>query len=310
VGSRTKLFCVVPTDLADELHDVLCEHFHHEDVDVVVERRGDDRRGGERRSDRGTPGRRAALQRASVVASWAPPLPPAARPYGDRLIFVERLVLLPLDAEDRDTNDIIGRIHGGEERAFEDLYLRYFDRIYAYARVALGNAHEAEDLTQQVFLRTLENLHRVEVRPAHPFRHWLFRVAHNQVVNHVRKHRRVELVDPARMDREREGAADVVALSLSWLSDEDLMRLVERLPLAQRQVLVLSCGGGLTLAEIAQITDRTPDAVRQQQSRALRFLEQRMVALGRSPQRWRGEPSTVLLRQATVLRARRFRLVL
>jgi len=86
------------------------------------------------------------------------------------------------------------------------------------------------------------------------------------------------------------------------------MLFVERLPLPQRQVLLLRFMLDLNANEIAEILERTPENVRILQHRALRFLEQRLVALGRSPRNTRPSRMSHYLRPANVLRARRFAL--
>src|SRR5579875_2656886 len=72
--------------------------------------------------------------------------------------------------------------------AFSILYERYCDRIYRYTLVCTGNADDAADLTQQVFLHALKALQ--QYRPNRgSFQAWLLRIAHNVAVNFIRRHR-------------------------------------------------------------------------------------------------------------------------
>jgi RNA polymerase sigma-70 factor (ECF subfamily) len=214
-------------------------------------------------------------------------------------------------AEDIDTARLVTRFQAGEREAFAAIYERYFDRVYGYVRVAFQDKHEAEDAAQQVFVQALEALPRYE-RRRQPFRAWLFTIVRNYTLGELRKRARLEVVDPAELDQRREANGETVedASVLEWISDADLLLFTERLPLPQRQVLVLRYTLDLTDREIATVMGRTPVDVRTLQHRALRFLEKRLSAIGRGPQAtasardkgaWQRR-----LRQAPVLRGRRF----
>jgi RNA polymerase sigma-70 factor (ECF subfamily) len=302
------VYCLVPPDLADDLHDLLCGHFRDDpSVRVVVDRRGDDRGGAapaQRNGD--TPD-----QRAPLVAAAAPALPPAAARHASRLRFVERTEMLAPAEEDQDTNALVRRAQDGDPEAFAALYVRYFDRVYAYLRVALRDPHEAEDIAQQAFLQAFNHLGRYEVRPDQPFRPWLFRIARNHLLNHLSKRSPALMEDPARAsDRLAFGRSDpeVVESTLAWMSDSEVALFVERLPLAQRQVLTLRHMIGLSIEETAAVLGRTPGSVRQLDFRARRYLEARLTALGLKPMRVQHAPSWAVMRQMRVLRQRRFAL--
>jgi RNA polymerase sigma-70 factor (ECF subfamily) len=318
---RPVVYCILPRELASKLRESLRLFYTSEPaIRVVVERREIDRRtrpnrrmddravGTERRLVRSKHGRRVADRRAMVVAVSQPPVPRLARRHADRLLFVERIEPTRLDAEDIDTNRIIARVQAGDGSAFGQLYLRYFDRLYSYAHVALREPYSAEDVTQQSFLRALEALPGFEIRPDSAFRAWLFRIARNETLQLMRKHGRLVLEEPERVNERLASVGEDAASVLSWISDDELLMFVERLPLAPRQALMLYYRLGFTVEEIAVILDRTPESVRQLRSRALRFLADRLTALGHKPDRAQHQPMLVVLRHATVLRSRRFSL--
>ena len=70
--------------------------------------------------------------------------------------------------------------------ALTQLYEENFDRIYRYIVLKIGDRTEAEDMTQQVFLNALKSISSFKWKGM-PFSAWLFRIAHNQIVDYLRK---------------------------------------------------------------------------------------------------------------------------
>jgi RNA polymerase sigma-70 factor (ECF subfamily) len=324
---RTIVYCVVPVDLAPKLHELLRRHFRADPaIEVVVESRSHERRSGverrvaapdarrilaseERRVIRSVSGRRVADRRAASVRVDGPPLPRKARPYRERLAFVELIAPAGQELEDLDTARLVTRIQAGDRDGFALLYMRYFDRVYSYLNILLGDPHAAEDAAQQVFLQLLQALPGYE-RRRQPFRAWLFVIVRNLALKQLRKSGRLEVVDPVELNRRRELSVDDSDLrALEWVSDRDLTLLVERLPLAQRQVLMLRFMLGLQHREIASVLGRSETDVTVLQSRALRFLRERLTALGRAPEHGRRSRMTNRAQKAHVLRRRRFALL-
>src|SRR5207253_2062787 len=125
----------------------------------------------------------------------------------------------------------VRRAQDGEADALTYLFEANFDRVYRYAYVRLQNHAEAEDVTQQVFERMLESISRYEPRGA-PFVSWLFRIAHNLVVDHVRRarsgERAVAAVQAGSLPEDPEGDA------LVRLEGSELRCLLEKLNDSQR----------------------------------------------------------------------------
>ena len=319
----SRIYCVVPWELAAELHEDLRVHFREDpNVEVVVERRRRERRvGSQRRHDeldalndrrliRNQDGRRVGDRRAAVAAVEPPTLPAGMHPYLEEIVFVERLEPSGQHYEDLDTARLVTRHQAGDKEVFAELYMRYFDRVYSYLRLALDDEHAAEDTTQQVFLKVMEALPRYE-RRTQPFRAWLFTIVRNHALRYLEKRGRMEIVDPVELTDRREDTTDpepAEALgALGWITDREILMLIERLPVAQRQVLMLRYMMDLTTTDIAAVLGRSNEDVRALQSRALRFLQQRLTALGRTPHT--RQPTIQMTRRragAPVLRARRF----
>ncbi len=160
-----------------------------------------------------------------------------------------------------------------DSAAFGALYERYVGRIYSYVYHRTGNASDAEDLTERVFLQALTHLSGYTDRGL-PFTVWLYRIAHNVVANWYRdRHRHLALpMDDARVAGEEEGEA-----ALETVEDVALLRkAMAQLPLDRQQLLLLRFSEDLSHAEIAKIMGRTEGAVKALLHRTLRSLKEDM----------------------------------
>jgi RNA polymerase sigma-70 factor (ECF subfamily) len=324
--ARPVVYCLIPLELAGQLHEVLRRHFVGDPaVEVIVERRGAERRLAEdrrqirqpaseeagRRRIRSVTGRRVGDRRAPLIAVVPDrPLPRRARPHLAEISFVERLEPSTQALEDRDSARLVMRIQAGDAEAFSALYMRYFDRVYDYLRIALRDSHTAEDGVQQVFMKAFESIDRYEWRGT-AFRAWLFTIARNVALMQLRAGGRTEVTDPIELNHQHGQSSDAVSSAevLDWISNRELMMFIERLPLPQRQVLVLRYVLDLRISEVAQVMGRSANDISQLHSRALSFLRARLSALGSAPdrhhQRVRARRRVV---QAWVLRSRRYAL--
>jgi len=309
------------------LYDHLRRHFADQPgIEVIVQRRVTDRRRGadrrqgvipvaaDRRLIRNADGRRIGEQRASAFAAAVPALPRRARAHVQHLSFVETVRLTSEQREDDDTGRLVTRIQSGDRDAFELLYLRYFDRVYAHVQMLLRDPHETEDTTQQVFLNLLSGIARYERRGA-PFRAWLFTIVRNLCVDRLRSMSKLDVVDPHEHMRSLEADSSSMGefnAVLGQITDRDLLLFIERLPLVQRQVLMLRYMLDLGYGEIGAILERSPNEVRKIQQRAVSFLRARLSSVGarsraplsRRPASWRRRPTLLV-----VIRARRYALL-
>lgn len=153
-----------------------------------------------------------------------------------------------------DDERLAQRIATGDERALETLYRRYHQGVYRYALTLVRSEQDALDATQEAFLRAIAAL-RDDRRNA-PLRPWLFRIAHNESVNILRRRRRdVPAAEPEEQAApqapgERPDLGQLVA---------DLDRLTER----QRAALVMRELNGLSHADIAAALSISANAAKQ-----------------------------------------------
>lgn len=176
---------------------------------------------------------------------------------------------------------LVLRGQAGDRQAFGQLYQNHIEAVYAYIALRVRDAALAEDLTQDVFVSAWRSL--AGFRWQGSLAPWLMRIAHNRIANHWRTQgRRPEQVslpggdDP---DDPRPEFADSATPSDDadlGLGSADLSRAMERLTDLQRQVIALRFGAGLSLAETADMLQRTQNAVKNLQHNALANLRRHL----------------------------------
>jgi RNA polymerase sigma-70 factor (ECF subfamily) len=154
-----------------------------------------------------------------------------------------------------------------DARRFGDLYESNFERVYAFIVRRVGDRHEAEDLTSEVFHLALKNIGRFEWRGV-PFAAWLYRIAANEIADRSQKNARQPRLDPT--DDPREPCVEEIE------NRARLFRMVDQLPSDQRRVITLRFAEERSIREIAQQLKRTEGAVKQLQFRGLHNLRLRM----------------------------------
>lgn len=113
---------------------------------------------------------------------------------------------------------IIEQAQDGDQHAFAQLFDEYFTRIigYSFRRVLDGDV--AQDITANVFLKLVQNLHKFEWRHDQSFNGWIFRIASNEVNTYFRNQQKYRFLPP-------EEAAEVLA---NWTLDDDQRAFVEK----------------------------------------------------------------------------------
>lgn len=92
------------------------------------------------------------------------------------------------DKDEKEVKAIIRRVKGGEKKAFTELVDRYRNQVAALAYKMVGDYDEAADITQNVFVKTSQNLWRYD--ESKRFYTWLYRITVNASIDYMRKHRR------------------------------------------------------------------------------------------------------------------------
>ena len=175
-----------------------------------------------------------------------------------------------------DVRDLVARAQGGDRGALEDLYLLHFDRIYAYLQMTVGNRHDAEDLTNQTFVKMLESIGRFQWRKA-PFSAWLFRIAHNLAIDHFRSRKRWQPEEEPPEPREADQQTSAEDEALHSIGRRSMLEMIEELSGDQQQVLTLKFVFNFSNGEAATILGKTEGAVKSLQHRALASLQRQLA---------------------------------
>jgi RNA polymerase sigma-70 factor, ECF subfamily len=165
---------------------------------------------------------------------------------------------------------LIRRAQALDPGALAELYDRHFDGIYRYLFTRLRHQADAEDLTEQVFLKMVDSIQRYRPRGV-AFSSWLYRIAHNLLVDRYRRAGRdaVELSSQLQDDRPH---ADPATMAQHSEDRRRLTEAIQRLTPEQQQVITMRFIDNLEVEEIARLTRRRPGAIHSMQHRALASL--------------------------------------
>jgi RNA polymerase sigma-70 factor (ECF subfamily) len=168
---------------------------------------------------------------------------------------------------------LVQRAQKNDQEAFAQLYEEHFDKIYRYLALRVGNEMEAEDMTQQVFLNALQSISSFRWKGV-PFSAWLFRIAHNQAVDHLRKKKKRASVP---LDESLSGGDSPHATTERKMDIEQLKAATKRLTEAQREVISLRFTSELSIAQVAKIMGKSQGAVKALQHSAIVALRRTML---------------------------------
>ena len=184
--------------------------------------------------------------------------------------------------------DIVRRCLAGDERAYRELVERYQRQVFSLARRMTGSIEDAEDLTQETFIRMFRALERYD--PARSFPAWLMTIATRLSIDHLRRRR----VRPISTSRREPGSSDeeyTVELAdpspgpeeLAGRVEEEVVvqRLIDSLPGHYRVVVLLRHQHDLSYEEIAEALHLPLGTVKARIHRARALLKNRLEAEAR-----------------------------
>jgi len=172
--------------------------------------------------------------------------------------------------------ETVDRARSGDQQALADLYDWYMPRVYRYAVAHLGNSVEAEDLTEEVFLKVLGAIGDFRWREV-PFSSWLFRIAHNQVATHFRRAAQRGGATTAIPEGMIDWRHDLATTVEERITLEEVRRATEQLPDAQREVIALRFAVGLSIADTAKTLGKREGNVKALQHKAVARLQKILI---------------------------------
>jgi RNA polymerase sigma-70 factor (ECF subfamily) len=169
---------------------------------------------------------------------------------------------------------LVARAKEGDKRAYGKLFRLCYKDIYDYIVRRVGNVHDAEDLTMDVFSKGYAGISSFE-EMGHSVRAWFYRIAHNSVVDYFRVSREsVDIDEIPGIASEEEAIEDVLSKSAEM---EMMYREVVKLPPAQAEVLILRFMKDLSVAETAESLDKKEVTVRGLQFKGIKNLRERLT---------------------------------
>ena len=173
-----------------------------------------------------------------------------------------------------DFEALLNRARQGSGQALRRLYDSLNGEVAGYLRVR--GAPDVGVATNEVFYRAFSRLDRFKGNES-GFRSWVFKIAHNLLIDDHRKRIRrpnvVATLDPARHDTT---GGDAESEAMARLNAMDVATLLDVLTESQREVMVLRIVAGLTVAEVADVLDRPVGAVKSLQHRAVESLRKNL----------------------------------
>ncbi len=166
-------------------------------------------------------------------------------------------------------SDLIFRLQNGDLKAFDQIFNKYGDRLYGFALSYLKSTEEAEEITQDVFLKIWEN--RSKLKNESGLKSYLFTIAYHDMCKFFRKkeihakfieEKSNQLPSSLNLEEQLEYKATL----------EEVERLIEKLPEKQKQIFIKSRKEGKTTLEISQEMNLAPGTIDNHISEALKFL--------------------------------------
>ena len=172
----------------------------------------------------------------------------------------------------------------GQAYGFEELVRRYQRPITGYVFRMLGNYESSLDVTQEVFIKVYNSLHKYS--PEYKFSTWLYRIAHNAAIDHIRRNP----VNPQSLEAENADGTYQIQLESRQPSPEqdherrewrnEIDSVVKCLPPAYRDLILLRHSRDLSYDEIAEITNLPLGTVKNRLFRAREMMREMFIDRG------------------------------
>lgn len=157
--------------------------------------------------------------------------------------------------------ELIGKYLKGDHNSLEILIQRHQNRIFAYILMIVKNRELADDLFQDTFIKVIKTLRSGRYNEEGKFLQWVMRIAHNLIIDHFRKAKRIPVIDNNR--NENFNIFDTInmmdpSVEERMVTDQihkDVRNLIELLPAEQKEVLYMRHYAEMSFKDISEITN-------------------------------------------------------
>lgn len=164
-----------------------------------------------------------------------------------------------MDYSKMSDSELIRSYLSGNEASLEVLIGKHQQRIFSYILVRIQDQDLANDVFQDTFVKVINTLRRGKYNEEGKFLQWTMRIAHNLIIDHYRREKRMPTMAPTDefniFDILKDGSLNVESTMIKEQIEADLHKLIEQLPNDQKEVLKLRHFSGLSFKEIADQTD-------------------------------------------------------
>lgn len=163
-------------------------------------------------------------------------------------------------AQEISDQELINRYLSGNEASLEQLIYRHKSKVFSYILMVVKNKQHADDIFQDTFIKVIHTLKSGSYKEEGKFIQWVMRIAHNLVIDHFRKSRRIPLVESANgevsvLDNLRIYDESIEDKIINEQIHSDVRALIEYLPAEQRDVLMMRHYADMSFKDIAEQTD-------------------------------------------------------
>lgn len=172
-----------------------------------------------------------------------------------------------------DIQKLIKKAGQGNPEAFGKIYAKFLDKIYRFVFFRTGKKEDAEDLTEQIFIKIWEGLRKYKQNQV-PFEAWIFRIARNHIIDYYRKNKNHTSLDSAK--DLKDGAVGPERIVERKMMHEEVLEKMKLLPGSYQEIIILKFIEEKENTEISAILRKPKEHVRVLQSRALKALRKVM----------------------------------
>jgi len=164
-----------------------------------------------------------------------------------------------MNAQTVTDQELIGRYLAGNQSSLEKLIRRHKNRIFAYILMIVKEKELAEDLFQDTFIKVINTIRSGSYKEEGKFIQWAMRIAHNLIIDHFRKAKRIPTID----NRDDFDIFEKVPIPVESIEEriiteqihKDVKKLIEYLTKEQREVLIMRHYGDMSFKDIAEVTN-------------------------------------------------------